>query len=537
MLTIAIHDERSEVMALSISQLAKEHQAFVLTKLKEAEQGLHPSSTEDEELVRRAVFSVRNKSIVFERFNGASSILYASVQDVRPASVEIDFSKEELHCSCPQAKWCRHQIGALLALYQYFDSVQNWSSAWRAQKSVQLKSLADERSPQSWSMMVDEVMKRLLPPGRILEGYGLSAVRTDALERLRRHMPFEREWQPLYKLYMELAIFNSIWRHLNETPGHSLDSPYMKYFIEQSTQSFESILTELSNRSRLFATDPFYDAIQELVREFLLERQGLFANRLRLYMLLWAVLFYEKPRREQELAFINNLVHSSAEISLQSLKLLFYVILQKEDLLLEKLAQVDLPQMQDLFELATFAQRAGELNSLAVILRAILPLTEVFLQEVVPVVQRAQYVRQFQLLFDEIQLSEEEEAMLYSAFGVYGLQPFSSFLIKKGRYREWAALHQLNPSSLSYLEMCGLKDVLQVEPATVLPLYHVYAMAEIAQKSRLNYKQAVRIWKSMRSAAKRAGKAAYFETYMQTIRAEYKRLRALQEEIEKGNLV
>ena len=50
--------------------------------------------------------------------------------------------------------------------------------------------------------------------------------------------------------------------------------------------------------------------------------------------------------------------------------------------------------------------------------------------------------------------------------------------------------------------MCGLKDVLQVEPATVLPLYHVYAMAEIAQKSRLNYKQAVRIWKSMRSARK-----------------------------------
>ena len=29
--------------------------------------------------------------------------------------------------------------------------------------------------------------------------------------------------------------------------------------------------------------------------------------------------------------------------------------------------------------------------------------------------------------------------------------------------------------------MCGLKDVLQIEPATVLPLYHVYAMAEIAQ--------------------------------------------------------
>lgn len=141
--------------------------------------------------------------------------------------------------------------------------------------------------------------------------------------------------------------------------------------------------------------------------------------------------FYEKPRREQELTYLNNLENRSEEISLQSLKLLFYVLLQKEDLLLENLAQIDLPQMQDLFELATFAQRAGESYSLAVILRAILPLTEAFLQEVVPVVQRAQYVRQFQLLFDDIQLTEEEEAMLYSAFGVYGLQPFSSFLIKK----------------------------------------------------------------------------------------------------------
>lgn len=529
--------ERSEVMALSISQLAKEHQPFILAKLKEAEQELHPSSSEDEELVRRAVFSVRNKSIVFERFNGASSILYASVQDVRPATVEIDFAHGTLSCNCPQLKWCRHQVGALLALYQYFDSVQNWSGAWRAQKSVQLKSLADERSPESWQLMVDEVMKRLLPSGRILEGYGLSAIRSDALERLRKHMPFEREWQPLYKLFIELSIFNAIWRHLNNTQGHSLDSPYMKYFIDQSVQSFESILTELTNRSRLFATDPFYNALQEIVRKFLLEREGLFASRLQIYMLLWAVLFYEKPRREQELTLINNLEEVSPEISLQSLKLLFYVLLQKEQLLQESIAHIALPQMQDLFELATFAKRAGESQSQAFILRAMLPFAEAFLQETVPVVQRAQYVRQFQLLYEDIQLTEEEETTLYSAFGVYGLQPYSFFLIRKERYREWAALHQLNLSSFSYLEMCGLKDVLHLAPAAVLPLYHVYAMAEITQKSRMNYKQAVRIWKSMRSAAKRAGKVAYFENYMQTIRAEYKRLRALQEEIEKGNLV
>ncbi|MFJ7736060.1 hypothetical protein ACIQ2D_06900 [Lysinibacillus sp. NPDC097287] len=524
-------------MALSISQLAKEHQQFIFAKLKEAEQHLHPSSTEDEELVRRAVFSVRNKSIAFERFNPTTSILYAIVQDVRPASLEIDFARETLICSCPQDKWCRHKVGALLALYQYFDSVQNWSATWRAQKSVQLKTLADERSPESWQTMADEVMKRLLPPGRVLEGYGLSAIRTDALERLRRHMPFEREWQPLYKLFMELTILNTIWRHLNETPGHSFDTPYMKYFVEQCVHGLEDTFSEFNARSRLFATDPFYDALQLIAREFLVERQELFANRLQIYMLLWAVIFYEKPRREQELEAMIVLEHDNSDVSFHAVKLMFYVLLQKEELLQANMTDISIENMSDLFELAIFAKRAGEFASLTTILRTMLPLLGPFLQEVVPVAQRAQYVRNLQNLYEEITLNEDEEASLYSAFGMHGLQPFSFFLIKKERYEEWAALHQVNVSSLSYLEMCGLKDVLQGAPATVLPLYHVYAMSEVEQKSRMNYKQAVRIWKSMRSAAKRAGKTAYFETYMQTIRAEFKRLRALQEEIEKGNLV
>lgn len=521
---------RREVLALSISQLAKENQQFVFTKLKEAAQHLHPSSMEDEELVRRAVFSVRNKSVAFERFNPATSTLYAVVQDVRPASLEIDFAHEILTCSCPQANWCRHKVGALLALYQYFDSVQNWSGAWRAQKSVQLKTLADERSPESWQMMADEVLKRLLPPGRILEGYGLSTIRTDALERLRRHMPFEREWQPLYKLFMELTVLNTIWRHLNETPGYSFNTHYMNYFIEQSIHGLEDTFSEFSARSRLFATDPFYDALQHIVRSFLVERDGLFESRLQIYTLIWAVLFYEKPRREQELAHIIALENDTFHV----VQLMFYVLLQKEELLKKGLVDTSVNNM---FELAIFAKRVGERSSLTMILRTMLPLLRIFLQDIVPVVERAHYVRQLQLLYDEVTLNDADEASLYSAFGMYGLQPFSFFLIKRKCYEEWAALHQVNLSSLSYLEMCGLKDVLQEAPATVLPLYHVYAMVEVEQKSRMNYKQAVRIWKNMRSAARRAGKANFFETYMQTIRAEFKRLRALQEEIEKGNLV
>lgn len=95
----------------------------------------------------------------------------------------------------------------------------------------------------------------------------------------------------------------------------------------------------------------------------------------------------------------------------------------------------------------------------------------------------------------------------------------------------------LSPTSLSHIELFGLKDVLEHDPALVLPLYHLYAMQEVEQKSRMNYKQAVRIWKMMKSAAKKSNKLTYFERYIESMQQRFKRLRALQEEIEKGKLL
>ena len=119
---------------------------------------------------------------------------------------------------------------------------------------------------------------------------------------------------------------------------------------------------------------------------------------------------------------------------------------------------------------------------------------------------------------------------------MYGMQPYSLFLIERGRYTEWAALHHRFPSSLAYLELCGLKTVFEKKPDALLPLYHALAMSELNQKSRQHYKQAVRVWKKMKTAAKKSGKTEFWNHYVDQTRQQYKRLRALQEEIEKGNL-
>ena len=98
------------------------------------------------------------------------------------------------------------------------------------------------------------------------------------------------------------------------------------------------------------------------------------------------------------------------------------------------------------------------------------------------------------------------------------------------------AFNSIYISSMAYLENIGLKDVIANAPASALPIFHVYAMQELKQKSRANYKQAVRIWRAMKATAKKAGKLDYFHAYMDNIQAKHKRLRALQEEILKANL-
>lgn len=167
----------------------------------------------------------------------------------------MDFRFQHLSCTCPQPL-CRHQLGTLLGLYQYYGSVQDWASKWRAQKSVQLNQLATARTPESWQQMVDEVMGHLLPANRRIESYLVPSILDNAYAKLRRYTPLEREWQPIFKLYIELAVLNKLWSHFLATES-PIQSDYFQYAIDKRYEYAEDLIHELSSKSRLFATDPF----------------------------------------------------------------------------------------------------------------------------------------------------------------------------------------------------------------------------------------------------------------------------------------
>lgn len=517
-------------MVLAVANLAKEQEEFIRETLNSIEIELHPSVTEDEEMVRRALFAVRNQSVQFLRYISVFSILTTSVQDVRPTEVTIDFRSHSITCTCPQKGWCRHKLSVILSLYQYIDSVQEWVASWRGKKSVDLQALANVRTPENWLRMVDEVLGHYLDVNNEIPSFLYLNIAENALEKLNKQMPFEREWQPIYRLFMELAVLNKFWIHLMKCDS-SVDTDFFQHFFDKRFQSIQNIIHEVAGKSRLFATDPFFDAMQQMIRELLLKRNGHLGRRMNLYLLFWDEVFVEKRRAMEELQLLQDLELAT----IPEVFNVFYIILKNYDALEENMENVNYEHLDMYLGLAKFSYSKHDDRAGTIILRAILPHLHQFLSSIQPAF-RSYIVKSIYSLYENMNLSEEEELILYSSFGKDGVQPYSSYLLKKRRYDEWVALHQMYPSSIAHLENYGLKEVLEEAPEVTLPLFHYYAMEEVSQKSRLNYKQAVRIWKKMKIAAKKAGKMNYWSDYIHSIRDQYKRLRALQEELEKGNL-
>ncbi|NLY80914.1 MAG: hypothetical protein GX072_13800, partial [Lysinibacillus sp.] len=259
-------------MVLSVARLAKEQEDFIRDQLKIIELELHPSVTEDEETIRRALFAVRNQSVKFLRYVSVFTLLTTTVQDVRSTEVSINFRDNYITCTCPQKGWCRHKLSVLLSLYQHIDSVQEWASNWRRKKSADLQALANMRTPENWLRMVDEVLKIYLEANENIPSFLYLNIADNTLEKLNKQMPFEREWQPVYRLFMELAVLNKFWIHLekNDSP---VDFEFFQHFFDKRFQSMQNIIPE-ARKSRLFATDPFFDEMQSIVREYMLERDG-----------------------------------------------------------------------------------------------------------------------------------------------------------------------------------------------------------------------------------------------------------------------
>lgn len=111
------------------------------------------------------------------------------------------------------------------------------------EKTVDLQALANIRTPESWLKMVDEVLSHYFHGDEEIPAFMYTNIAENALEKLNKQMPFEREWQPIYKLFMELAVVNRLSLRFTKSCSvdeHLLENFFIKDFNPSKTSSMKS---------------------------------------------------------------------------------------------------------------------------------------------------------------------------------------------------------------------------------------------------------------------------------------------------------
>ncbi|WP_252501963.1 hypothetical protein [Sporosarcina sp. Marseille-Q4943] len=523
-------------MHMSVERFSYLHEREIDEWMSRIKHSFRPDVQKESEQIRKAVTLVRKGAFLDFRFVQGVTTFVATLADEGEQTVKLAPSVPFTDCTCGEGDWCVHKIATVFHLYSQFHSLTEWLHDWQRRETEQMVLTVSERTPEAWN----DVLYRLTKPLRDI-GPGDNPnvfIHESSLldQKVIPLSPYEFEWKPLFELFYRLHLLEAGWSfahgHLEEANHFTYRQWQVKMWLNEQIEKLRDIGKALGKNPRLFETDAFYTALKTQFREFVLRNDGLFEVRLEIYAILWEFLYKDKAAQEKELA------HLLDDDSVDAAFFAAYFNLTKGDE--ESLASIAERAGGELvghwLPLADLAAEMEDAGSLTVIMDTIYPHIGTFYERISFSTDRYHFIRKIDGLLEEANFPEKRREELFMIYGEDGVSAFGDFLIERERFAEWAALmHRFN---IPYdgLEPDTLKFVLANDPASVMPLLHTYAMRFIQEKNRHSYRRAVRLFKNMKAGAKKSGKVDFWNRYIDTVREQYRRLRALSEEMEKGNL-
>ncbi|WP_203248477.1 hypothetical protein [Sporosarcina beigongshangi] len=520
---------------MTVERVSYLHENEIDEFMNDIQHTLQPGVEGDALQVRLAVALVR-KNAIDDYLPTGDAISVMTLGD-QPENVRLSFEQMNADCTCHSNGWCSHRLAVIFHLYSQFNSLNNWLHEWRRMESQQMTLSISARTPEAWI----EVLARLTQSLRTIqtsENPGVFIHETSLIDQKAIPLiPFEWEWKPLFELYYRLHVLDAGWTYVQtHLGGQSSSFFYGKWYVqnwmtEQLGKLTDSV-TAIGAKPKLFEADAFHERLKELVRAFALGNTGLFAERFRVYRLFWQSLFPNQAARDAELTILQQEQSEEAQI----LVAFFYLLQGRHDKLENLVDHVSVDNMAIWLPLADLAEGDDDLESLSIIMTALLPFIGDYVNHNLTLVNRPAFVRKIDGLFEAADFSEEARESLFAHYGESGIDVFADFLVERERFAEWAALMHRYGVSYDGAEAGGLKIALSTDPVAVMPLLHTYAMGFIKEKNRHSYRRAVKLFKKMKAGSKKGGKTDFWNQYIDTVREKNRRLRALMEEMEKGNL-
>ncbi|WP_162551203.1 SWIM zinc finger family protein [Paenibacillus tepidiphilus] len=134
----------------------------------------------------------------------------------------------------------------------------------------------------------------------------------------------------------------------------------------------------------------------------------------------------------------------------------------------------------------------------------------------------------------------EAEARMWDTLA--GMLPLSreiyeDLLMEYGKWREWMDYQLAAGKQPADFRVSDLAPIEKNAPELLLPFYHQAVERLVLEKNRSSYKQAVKLLKRLAKLYKKLKRTQRWEEYLELFTGRHNRLRALQEELRKGNLL
>ncbi|WP_018661143.1 SWIM zinc finger family protein [Heyndrickxia acidiproducens] len=515
---------------------------------------LQPESEYHQKLVQKGLLLFRQHLVYAKRVS--ENLITGKVQDVTPVTCVLDLADTlKCKCSCPQDGLCRHQLALFFSAYSeqasVFDWVQNWKSRDSSSRILQtVKRASDLLKPaqtgkrpgvEQWTADFQEAFGELNQQNEYL--LDISARRT--YQHLIDFLPVEREWRPLYRLFLAYETFKHLNRLCLENAFTRM-RPLFRFLQGEAANA----LQQLSTYSFPFAFDPYLDYLHSDCRWLANERTAYPFETVELYRLLWSRLFKNADWRKQEAERLKEkILHEiETEDKLAVSAALCYIhqafLTADDDMALRFLEQLSLDGTDVILYMPFWISELKTLqaqNRLHRYIAAVVPMIPGFFQQTgINKNDRISFMRLFFQSIDENSLMEQQPRLLerlFRAFLPYSGYKYEAYLFAKEKYREWVELQQLLGHVPDRLDKEKLNFIAKQAPETVLPLFHEAVSVCIAEKNRMSYKKAVRYLKKLRSLYKKRHLLPQWELFFNSLLQRTKRLRAFHEECRKGKLI
>lgn len=488
---------------------------------------------------RQAAMMVRNDWLRLLQSDQTGIVRFAFPGFPQPEA-EVRLYNPRAVCSVHGDRGCEHTTAAYFALYQRFASLSDWLAEWRhssSQTNAPLRTA--QKTPEAWRDVFVQLTGTFPSIGENLPFHMISSAVTLYRQQVKEAEPLEQEWKPLFRLYAGLFGFRAVTAGA-PSGGFSIGYDRWQYgrLLDSVTEGIREELKLLSLSRRLFAADPFYQDLEELIRTLTLSSESEQGRWLSVYREMWESLFNKDDARRRELEALRRLQNDGESAPALRLMTAYLEVLlgRRTSGLDSPLQESDLPLFPSYLEMASSLSENGHDEEARHLLMSLVPQIGHYMESVSFLDQRMASGKLADLC-RETGVPDETASDILFRCGSAAEAEYAEFLLSRGHYREWAAYHHLNRSGLERIERTGLKTMIDEAPMEAVFLMNIHVEEQIAQKNRQNYREAVRVLKKMKRAAKKAGRSEWWSGYMEALRTRYQRLRALMEELEKGGLL